>query len=928
MGIEVSIVIPCYNHGAYVLEALESTGVREHAFCEVIIVDDGSTDAHTLEVLNGISMDRVRVLRQENKGVAAARNAAIREARGEFILLLDADNTISPEYYLTAREHFLKDAGLSIIYSNYFRFGEGVQEQRVELPDFSSDRLLAGNFIDVCAVVRKSVLIQLNGFDEDRAIMAHADWDLWVRAWANGCAFMHLSAPLYRYRVAKDSMLSTAVSKEGRRSTVAYMLEKHADLYRDNVKGVVMYYLDFLMHNEEMVKVGEVRNEQLQYQNEKALSSIFTLQTRINRFEASKPYKIYKQFRHMRNLMRSNSSDKKSSNFFTRYLFLVGRKGRSFARKVMAKAFKHLYLWTEDRQVYIVESGQLGQGLFGDPYDRWLALNLPTESKLIQYDKEVDAFSKRPKFSIVMPVYNPKAEHLSEAIDSLLKQNYDNWELCIADDNSTDKHVGKLIRQYQSRDPRIKAVFREVNGHISAASNSALGIASGDYIVLMDQDDLLTADALFQNAKVINENLRADLIYSDEDKVDDHGKHSYPHFKPDWSPDNLLSRNYLGHLTVFNAEIMRSIGGWREGFEGSQDYDLVLRFTERTDAVLHIPSVLYHWRSHEASAAAGEDAKPYAYIAAKKALTEALIRRGEPGTVDFLDGFRGYSIRYDLKDGGHKVSIVIPTKDRTELLRKCIISIFERSTHKDFEVVVVDNNSSEKDFFAYIKECEQQYGVRFKCVRADMPFNFSALVNFGAANSTGDYLVLLNNDTEVITPDWLEGMMEQAQRPSIGVVGVKLLYPNQTIQHAGVVMGLGGAAGHVLVGEDRNGPGYFNYVNMLNNYSAVTAACIMVRKALFDRMNGFDESFAVEYNDVDFCLRVREQGLNNIYVPHVELFHYESMSRGHPHATSESYKKHVEEIGKLKGRWSKYIDNDPCYNPNLTLGAHDFSLRH
>ena len=444
----------------------------------------------------------------------------------------------------------------------------------------------------------------------------------------------------------------------------------------------------------------------------------------------------------------------------------------------------------------------------------------------------------------------------------------------------------------------------------------------------MDQDDLITVDALYFNAKVINENDQVDLIYSDEDKVDDNGVHSYPHFKPDWSPDNLLSRNYLGHLTVFKASIMNDIGGWRLGFEGSQDYDLVLRFTEKTDAIYHIPKVLYHWRIHEASAAAGEDAKPYAYIAAKKALQEALTRRNEPGLVEFLDGFRGYSIRYDLKNTTDKVSIVIPTKDKTDILLKCIESIFKKSSYRNFEVIVVDNNSSEKEFFNYMEQCKELYGKQFKYLRAEIPFNFSALVNLGVQASDGEYVLLLNNDTEVITEDWIEGMIEQAQRPTTGVVGVKLLYPNNTIQHAGVVMGLGGAAGHVLVGEDRDGPGYFNYVNMQNNYSAVTAACIMIRRSVWDEVNGFDENFTVEYNDVDFCLKVRELGLNNIYLPHVELYHYESISRGHPHMTKESYERHVREINLLKNKWMDYIDNDPCYNPNLTLGAHDFSLRH
>lgn len=952
--IRVSIVIPCYNHGEYLIEAINSTEWKQHDFCEVIVVNDGSTDEHTLEVLKQVESDGVQVIHQKNQGPAPARNAGIHQAKGEFILLLDADNRIDPNYYLKAMEIFEENPSISVVYSNVYHFGV-MEETLVELPDFSMDRILSGNFIDACAVVRKSAFEQIGGYDEKMPVFGNEDWEFWIRCLVNGLELKHIKEPLFYYRVAETSMLTMANEKENRKKLVTYLLDKYKATYSENARNVILYYLDFLIHNEEKVlteqETSEIFKERIQLsdqhitnieealeskrqdckdlevQNEKALESIWKLQTRINRIESSKPYKLYKHLNHFRNRFRSNNSKGSGSNFFKKMIFAFGRKGRALMKKFLSKIFKHLYLWSEEKQVYIVESNDQMQSAFSDPYHRWLHQNLPTESKLIQYRKEIDRFEKRPKFSIVIPVYNPKQTHFRAALDSILHQVYENWEVCLADDCSSDPEVKKCIEEYMKRDPRIKAVFRKENGHISAASNSGLEITTGDYIVLMDQDDLITADALYQNAKVINEHETVDLIYSDEDKIDDNGVHSYPHFKPDWSPDNLLSRNYLGHLTVFDAAIMKRIGGWREGFEGSQDYDLVLRFTEETEAIYHIPMVLYHWRIHETSAAAGEDAKPYAYIAAKKALSEALKRRNEPGTVDFLDGFRGYSIRYDLKEKEKLVSIVIPTKDRTDILTQCIKSIFEKSTYSNFEVIVVDNNSEEKEFFQYMDECQRKYTDRFKCIRAEIPFNFSSLVNRGVDASSGDYVLLLNNDTEVISPDWIEGMVEQAQRPSIGVVGVKLLYPNETIQHAGVVMGLGGAAGHVLVGEDRTGPGYFNYVNMLNNYSAVTAACIMIRRDVWDEVNGFDELFTVEYNDVDFCLKVRETGRNNIYVPHVELFHYESISRGHPHMTKESYDRHVREIQLLKDKWMDYIDNDPCYNPNLTLGAHDFSLR-
>ena len=1043
--IRVSVVIPCYNHGAYVEEAVGSVQLNNHAFCEIIIVNDGSDDGTTEKVVSGLKAERITVKHQENKGLSAARNVGIEMAKGEYILLLDADNMIYPQYFIQAVKILDSDPEVAIVYSDHYRFGEGLDESVYNVPEFSSDRLLAGNFIDACAIFRKSIMDAVGGFDES-GMVGYEDWEFWIRCWSNGLKFNHIKEPLFKYRVVEGSMLSQVNQIEKRRKTTSYIIEKHRDVFERNASGTILFYLDFLMHNEQLVREGkakihelesdldrisghaeglqvaldskteevafeqaevakkeshiqnlevqikhlrevleekqtelnllavasdkqkvqikeldtiliernrtvgerdrqilslegkaeklsseiELKDEQLKQlnsQNEKALSSIFQLQSRINRIESSKPYKFYRQLRHFKNLFKSNYSGNKETNIIKKFVFMVGKKGRSIFKRFLAKIFKHLYLWTEERQVYIVEADQIGHHVGRDAYNQWLSRHLPTESTLIKLKKEMDGFAKRPVFSIVMPVYNPSPEHFRAALDSIQAQIYPEWELCLADDNSSDKEVKKIIKEYQKRDSRIKAVYRKENGHIAAASNSGLELATGDYIVLMDQDDLITTDALYQNALVINSNSKVDLIYSDEDKLDEHGVHSYPHFKPDWSPDNLLSRNYLGHLTIFSASIFKKIGGWRLGFDGSQDHDLVLRFVEKTDAVFHIPRVLYHWRMHAASAASGEEAKPYAYIAAKKALTEALNRRDEPGTVDFLDGFRGYSIRYDLKSDTDKVSIVIPTKDKADYLERCIDSVFEKSTYQNLEVIVVDNNSSEKSFFKLMDVYAEKYKERFQCVRAEIPFNFSSLVNLGAEQATGEFLVLLNNDTEVVSEDWLEGMMEQAQRPSIGVVGVKLMYENETIQHAGVVMGLGGAAGHVLVGEHRYGPGYFNYVNLTNNYSAVTAACIMIRKPLYDKLNGFDEEFSVEYNDVDFCLRVREAGFNNIYVPHVELFHYESISRGHPHATSESYERHIREIGKLKDRWTNYIDHDPCYNPNLTLGAHDFSLR-
>ncbi len=666
--------------------------------------------------------------------------------------------------------------------------------------------------------------------------------------------------------------------------------------------------------------------EELNKQLDTALRSMDKLIQQLAILENSTLVKLRKFFYLYLSRLRSNVNKGKKRNFFTILFQYIFKRGGRIFRLFLTKVFRTLYLMFETRKVVIIEV--VGNYLATTAhYSQYLMRKRLNKEIIKQHKRSINSFNQRPLFSIVMPVYNPRIDLFTKALDSIIGQIYEYWEICIADDNSTDVEIRETLERYCKADQRIKVVYREQNGHISRASNSALELATGEYAVLMDHDDILREDALYEIAKAINRKGGADLIYSDEDKIDEWGLHSDPHFKPDWCPDNLLSRNYLGHVCVFKTAQLRDVGGWRVGYEGSQDYDLILRYTEIYNNVIHIPEVLYHWRIHSESAAMSEAVKPYAYRAAQMALTEAMRRRGMEATVDFLDSFRGYSIRFGLVNRNAKVSIIIPSKNQAELLKKCLRSIEKKSTYRNFEIILIDNNSDQKEFFHLVKQYTKQNAISFKCIQDKEAFNFSRLINLGRKHATGEFLLLLNNDTEVITPDWLEAMMEHAQRKEVGVVGAKLLYDNDTIQHAGVIIGLGGAAGHVLVGEDREGPGYFNYVNILNTYSAVTGACFMVRTKVFDEVGGFDESFGTEYNDVDFCLKVLEAGYRNLYVPHCELYHYESMSRGHPHSTSESYKKHVKEVNLFRKKWKNYVENDPCYNPNLSLGVHNFGLK-
>jgi glycosyltransferase involved in cell wall biosynthesis len=560
-------------------------------------------------------------------------------------------------------------------------------------------------------------------------------------------------------------------------------------------------------------------------------------------------------------------------------------------------------------------------------YNEWITARLDTQALRKEYYNAIYLCPVQPKFSIVMPVYNPTPSFLSAAIDSVMDQLYGDWELCIADDCSPKPEVKKVLQEYMAKDSRIKVVFREKNGHISANTNSALSLVTGDYLLFMDHDDLLTTNCLFEFVRHINAHPEDQLIYSDEDKVDDAGVFSMPHFKPDWAPDNLLSRNYMGHVIVAHKDLMAKVGEFRLGFEGSQDHDFLLRATELTKHIGHIPKVLYHWRIHKLSVANNTKAKPYAYLAAQKALEEALVRRGTPGKVELIaDTLGGYRMRYDIPTP-KKVSVIIPTKDQVKLLKCAIDSIIEKTVYPDYEIIVLNNNSNTPEFFALMEEYKQKHSAIFTCVDATFPFNFAKLMNLGVGLSKGDYILFANNDIEVIEGNWMTEMVSFAQRKTTGAVGVKLLYKDDTIQHAGVVLGLGGAAGHVFVNMHKNDRGYFNYIKSLNNYSAVTAACMMCRKELYNEVGGMDETLEVEYNDVDLCLQFVAHGYYNVYVPDVEIYHYESATRGHPFQSKESWAQHEHDFGIFRSKWQKYVDNDPFYNPNLSITVTDFGLK-
>ena len=534
-------------------------------------------------------------------------------------------------------------------------------------------------------------------------------------------------------------------------------------------------------------------------------------------------------------------------------------------------------------------------------------------------------FDRKVVFSILVPLYNTPKNYLAAMIQSVLDQTYPGWELCLADGSDAEhSYVREICKEYTRKDSRIKYRKLKNNLGISGNTNACLDLSTGDYIGLFDHDDLLHPYALYEYMKAICEK-KADFIYSDESTFHEAPADAYwTNYKPDYAPDTLRSYNYICHFTVFNRDLLeRAGGGFRERFDGSQDYDLILRLTEQAEHIVHIPKVLYYWRSHKNSTASDIAAKPYTMEAAKKAIAEHLDRIGLKGTVTDALIPSTYRVQYEI-EGNPLISIVIPNKDHTDDLDKCLNSIREKSTWNNWEIIVVENNSTEEKTFEYYREIEKD--DRIRVIKWEREFNYSAINNFGVREARGEYILLLNNDIEVITPDWMEQMLMFVQRKDVGAAGAMLYYPDDTIQHAGVILGIGGVAGHSHKYFRRGEYGYASRLAIAQNLSAVTAACMMMPKKVWDEIEGLDEKFAVAFNDVDLCMRIRKAGYLIVWTPYAELYHYESKSRG-LEDNPEKQKRFKGEIDRFMMKWGKELaEGDPYYNPNLTLEKEDFSL--
>ncbi|MEE8886452.1 MAG: glycosyltransferase family 2 protein [Eubacteriales bacterium] len=558
-------------------------------------------------------------------------------------------------------------------------------------------------------------------------------------------------------------------------------------------------------------------------------------------------------------------------------------------------------------------------------YDAWFRTVRASDAALEEERKQ--HFPQEPKISICIPLYNTRPAFLRDIVNSVRDQSYANWELCLAD-GSTDEEPGNIIRGEYGGDPRIIYRKLEKNEGISGNTNEALKMASGDFLLLADHDDMLERDALFEIVRKLNEDPEYDIVYTDEDVMTEDGKRFHdPHFKPDYSPDYLLSINYITHIFCVRRSVAMKTGGFRRDCEGAQDWDMILHCCEYARKVAHIPKVLYHWRASGGSTAQNPDSKMYAVESGKRAVSEHMSRVGLDGELEYTLDFICFHPILHVK-GEPKVSIIICSRDHTDLLRACIDSILGESTYGNYEIVVVENGSTEQQTFDYYREiCSRDPRVRVVTYEEKGPFNYSKVNNFGAEQADGEYLILLNNDTKVISKDWIEGMLGYCQRDDVGAVGAKLYYEDQTVQHNGVVIGMGGFAGHVLTGLPANDGGYLMLNHATHDVSAVTAACMMTKRSVWDEVGGLTEDFRLALNDVDFCLKVRATGRLVVQNNAVELYHLESKSRGYED-TPERHERFKNEIRLFRSRWKRILDEgDPYYNPNLSLMYNDYRIR-
>lgn len=869
-----------------------------------------------------------------------AANKALGLANGERILFLDDDDWITPTH-VEVLIQALKD---NPTYKAAYSQAQAVDASGHDLPEalmgvpYDRSKLLSGNFMVMHSVLFDVSLLE-HGCCFDEQLDLFEDWDFWLQV-SRHTDFLFVPKPSAIYRIHQSSGVHAQVRFVDTSYQIIY--RKWRDLWSADQMSQIM--ARNWEHKDLVTNLAQTQSELAANQNavNDLRASLSQTQSELrhciqelarNQSELTHGREELVQTQHAKqNVQNILDTVMQSRSWrWTQKLRSLGALARR-VRQLVRQQGGVLHALKKTSTV-LIEQGPKGMVSAihrtteqNFSYADWIAQNEAPAHLYSHFKEKILGWHHQPLVSVVMPTYNSPLQFLAQAIESVQAQVYPHWQLCIADDASTHTEVQAFLKEAVQKDSRISIVLRRQNGHISESSNSALEIAKGEWVALLDHDDLLHPMALYELVNTLQSHPDAQIVFSDEDKIDETGQRFGPYFKTDYNPELMWAQNMISHLGCYKKSTLDAIGGFRKGFEGSQDYDLALRVIQHSKAhqVVHIPRVLYHWRAISGSTALAPNEKPYAEIASRSALKEHLAAMRISAIVEPAPELTNMNrVRPSLEKPAPLISLIIPTKDGIDLLRQCIQSVQQKSSYSPYEILVVNNNSQFPASQIYFDQLKRE-GIRV--LDYPHPFNFSAINNFAARQARGEYLCLLNNDIEVQTADWMEELLSFAQLDQAGPVGARLWYPgNQGLQHGGVVVGLGGVAGHAHVGLQRNEKGYFGRPVLHHRCSAVTAACMMIKKSTYFAVDGMDEQIAVAFNDVDFCLRLGQAGYHCVYTPSAELIHHESATRGDD-LSDENRQRFMAEEAFMKARWGDQLNHDPFFSTNLSLNHTDFRM--